>query len=44
MCAFFAAKKSQSQTVIREKLRNLYLQKKFVLKMLMKLTPDGKSK
>jgi len=38
---FLGAKKLRSQTVIREKLRKALLYKKFVPKMLMKLTTGG---
>jgi hypothetical protein len=37
---YFFAKKLQSQTVIREKLHKALSYEKFVLKMLIKLTPE----
>jgi len=39
-CRYLFAQKSQSQTVIREKLRNLLSYEKGASKMLMKLTLD----
>ncbi len=39
MCAFFVLKFVQSQTLSREKLLKRLLYKKYVRKMLMKLTP-----
>jgi len=38
-CQYSFAKKSQSQTVIREKLRKTLLYEKAALKMFVKLTP-----
>jgi len=39
-CGYSCTKKSQSQTVIREKLRKALSCQKFAHKKLMKLTPD----